>query len=226
MDTEKISKFILKLRKDNNLTQEKLANMLHVTYQAVSKWETGKSIPDIATLNLISKTFNIDLNELINGEKKTKRNKFFIIIIIVLSIAIILFGIYSVKRKHEIAFKTISSTCEQFKITGIAAYNKETASIYISDITYCNQDPTLYKSINCILYSSNGNTNVKIAEVNSESESYLSDYLNNVKISVDNFSKSCPTLANSQLYLEINAKDNNEKITTYRINLELKDNCN
>lgn len=227
MDESKISKFILKLRKDNNLTQEKFANMLHVTYQAVSKWETGKSIPDIATLNLISKTFNVDLNEIINGEKKAKeKNKFLIIIFIILFIIILIGGIYLFKHKHDFEFKTITSTCEQFKITGSAAYNQDKTSIYISNIDYCNQDKTLYKEIDCILYSASDETINKIAEVKSDTESYLNDYLSNVKINVDNYSNTCPILSNYKLYLEINAKDMDNKITTYRINLELNDNCN
>ena len=42
MDNEKISEFIKKIRKDNNLTQKELAAKYGVTYQAVSKWENGK----------------------------------------------------------------------------------------------------------------------------------------------------------------------------------------
>ena len=50
------------IRKKNNLTQKELADKLYVTYQAVSKWENNKSIPDISILQNISKMFNIDLN--------------------------------------------------------------------------------------------------------------------------------------------------------------------
>ena len=50
MDSEKIGKFIKELRKRNNLTQADLANKYGVTYQAVSKWETGKNIPDISLI--------------------------------------------------------------------------------------------------------------------------------------------------------------------------------
>lgn len=45
MNQERIGKFILELRKKNNLTQKEFANKLGVTYQAVSKWETGLSFP-------------------------------------------------------------------------------------------------------------------------------------------------------------------------------------
>ena len=57
MDQEKIGNIIKELRKKNNLTQQNLADQLGVTYQAVSKWENGKNIPDIAILKEISKLY-------------------------------------------------------------------------------------------------------------------------------------------------------------------------
>ncbi len=58
MDQEKISKFIKKLRKENNLTQKQLADKYEVTYQAVSKWENGINLPDVILLKQMSKDFN------------------------------------------------------------------------------------------------------------------------------------------------------------------------
>ena len=65
MEQEKIGKFIKKLRKENNLTQKDLADKYGVTYQAVSKWETGKNIPDISLLKEISKHFNVNIEDLL-----------------------------------------------------------------------------------------------------------------------------------------------------------------
>ena len=73
MDQEKIGKFIKKLRKDNNLTQDELAKKLGVTYQAVSKWENGKSIPDIAILKTVSELFNVNIDELLEGSVKNNK---------------------------------------------------------------------------------------------------------------------------------------------------------
>ena len=70
MDAVQIGNFIKNLRKKNNLTQKQFADKLGVTYQAVSKWETGKSIPDIILLKEISKIFSVNINELLEGEKK------------------------------------------------------------------------------------------------------------------------------------------------------------
>lgn len=61
-------KTILDIRKKNNLTQEELADKLFVTRQAVSRWETGDTIPTIDTLQNIAKIFNIDANILLGFE--------------------------------------------------------------------------------------------------------------------------------------------------------------
>ena len=53
MNQEKIGSLIKKIRKENNLTQQDFAKKYGVTYQAVSKWENGKNIPDIALLKEI-----------------------------------------------------------------------------------------------------------------------------------------------------------------------------
>ena len=56
------------IRKENNLTQEQLAESLNVTRQAVAKWELGETIPDISNLILISNKFNISLDRLLKND--------------------------------------------------------------------------------------------------------------------------------------------------------------
>ena len=64
---------IIKLRNDINLTQEQLADKLGVTRQAVSKWESGQSMPDVEKLIQLSKLFRVTTDELLNGvSEKTK----------------------------------------------------------------------------------------------------------------------------------------------------------
>ena len=70
MTPENVSKFIKNLRKKNNLTQKKLAEELGVTYQAVSKWENGKNIPDIEILKLICDKYNVNIEDIIGTKKK------------------------------------------------------------------------------------------------------------------------------------------------------------
>lgn len=61
---------LIKIRKDNNLTQEELADKLYITRQTVSNWENDKFYPDIETLILISDMFNISLDNLLKTDTK------------------------------------------------------------------------------------------------------------------------------------------------------------
>ena len=75
MDYEKIGNFILNLRKEKNMTQKELAEKLHVTDKAVSKWETGRGIPDIGTIKDIASIFNVTEKEILNGERNFQKKK-------------------------------------------------------------------------------------------------------------------------------------------------------
>ena len=60
---------ILEIRKKNNLSQDEMAKKWFVTRQAVSRWETGETIPQIDTLKLISKTYNVSVNTLLGAPR-------------------------------------------------------------------------------------------------------------------------------------------------------------
>lgn len=72
MDLDKIGKFIALNRKNKGLTQEQLAEKLGVTNKTVSRWETGKYMPDLSLLKPLSDELGITLNELLSGEKLEK----------------------------------------------------------------------------------------------------------------------------------------------------------
>ena len=65
-----IGKNIKKLRTQKDITQEQLAERLHVTRQAVSNWENGKTQPDVETLSMLAECFEISVEELIYGKKE------------------------------------------------------------------------------------------------------------------------------------------------------------
>ena len=65
-----LGKKIIKVRKENNLTQEDFAEKYNVTRQTVSSWENGKSYPDLDTLVKISNDFSISLDVLLKEDKK------------------------------------------------------------------------------------------------------------------------------------------------------------
>lgn len=68
MDQKKIGAFIAQCRKEKNLTQMQLAELLEITNQAVSKWENGRGMPDVSLLQPLCDALGISLNELFSGE--------------------------------------------------------------------------------------------------------------------------------------------------------------
>lgn len=74
MDQIKIGKFIAERRRENNLTQAQLAEMLNITDRAVSKWENGKSMPDSSIMLELCDILKINVNDLLCGEVVTMEN--------------------------------------------------------------------------------------------------------------------------------------------------------
>lgn len=68
MNQTEIGKFIAKCRKEKKLTQAQLAEKLNITDRAVSKWETGKSMPDSSIMLALCEILGITVNELLSGE--------------------------------------------------------------------------------------------------------------------------------------------------------------
>ncbi len=68
-------KIIKELREKENLTQIMLANMINVSDKTISKWETGKGLPDISLIEPLSKALKVSVIELMNGEYIVNKNK-------------------------------------------------------------------------------------------------------------------------------------------------------
>ena len=88
-------------RKKRGLSQEELADILNVSRQAITKWETNRGIPDIANLIRISEEFEISLDELIKGDNSVKRKiiydstmKKWHILVVVYLLAIVAYIVY------------------------------------------------------------------------------------------------------------------------------------
>lgn len=67
MDTKEI---LLELRTKHGLSQEQLAEQVHVTRQAVSRWETGETVPNTETLKLLSRLFDVSINTLLGSPRQ------------------------------------------------------------------------------------------------------------------------------------------------------------
>lgn len=73
MDQIKIGKFLKELRKEKGVTQEQLAEQFEVSRRSVSRWENGINLPDIAILIEMADYYEVELQELIDGERKGEK---------------------------------------------------------------------------------------------------------------------------------------------------------
>jgi len=72
VDQKKTGQFLKKLRNEKGLTQEQLAREFNVTNRSVSRWETGSNLPDISLLVDIADFYDVDVREIIDGERKSE----------------------------------------------------------------------------------------------------------------------------------------------------------
>jgi len=72
MNQEKTGKFIAELRKEKGMTQEQLAEKMGVTDKSISRWENGKTMPDLSMITILAEELNVEVSELLNGRKMTK----------------------------------------------------------------------------------------------------------------------------------------------------------
>ncbi len=73
MDQKKTGCFFKELRKEKGLTQEQLAEQLNISGRTVSRWETGKNMPDLDILIEMADFYEVDIRELIDGERKSEK---------------------------------------------------------------------------------------------------------------------------------------------------------
>jgi len=228
MDAEKIGKLIKEIRQKNNLTQKDFADKYNVTYQAVSKWENGKNLPDVTLLRQISKDFNVNMEDLLDGNivksKKIKKTILYILIIAFMIVSSIL--IINLNNKESFELKNISSKCEDFEVYGSLAYDNNKTSISISKMSYCGKDGQKeYQKLSCTLYETHDDIKKEISICDVMENTNLSNFLNKTKIYINNYEQVCKQYTDNSLYLEINA-ENDGNITTYKIPLKIENNCN
>ena len=162
MDQIKFGKFISSLRNEKHLTQEQLAEKLHVGSKTISKWECGNTIPDFETLISISKEFDISLYELSECEKiKDKtitkeellrivdkkhlnkiriKKRLIIISFITLILISILSLVYTITNFNTTKIYTIESYNKNFTVHGTYTKAKEYSVFSITKVDYIGED--------------------------------------------------------------------------------------
>lgn len=231
MNQEKTGKFICELRKQKKLTQEELGNLIPVGREAISKWERGITTPDINSLQRLSVIFNVSIQELLAGEKKTKENK--------QEIEKITLDLYStnLQKKKQIKIRTIViiiisisfliyyffNTYKQIKVYTITGFNDNIdlfdgmlistkEKIYFRLGTITPKNNKLVKNFS-LYYKENGEKNL-ICSGGDDKNIYFTDYYG--------YDEYLPTKKIdkiiSEIYLEITYEDNEED--TIKLNVK------
>ncbi|MBE5882306.1 MAG: helix-turn-helix transcriptional regulator, partial [Lachnospiraceae bacterium] len=71
MDQKKIGLFLRELRNEQNLSQEQLAEEFGVSSRSISRWENGNTMPDISIIIELADFYDVDIREIIRGERKS-----------------------------------------------------------------------------------------------------------------------------------------------------------
>lgn len=233
MNMQKIGKFILQLRQEKNLSQSDLANLIPVTRQAVSRWEKGQSIPDSSTLLIISKIFDVSINELLNGErikkeepkklekialdmidknnsqsKKFKRVLLFMVLIILL-LSFSFLAYYFINSYNSITVYKIEGENKNFTMqNGIFISTKQKTYFRLGKLIYNNN----IEVKNVRLYYKNGNKEKTIFE-DSDADILITDYYGYNEF----FPYEDINSIVKKLYLEINYNNNKVEIPKLKV---------
>lgn len=168
MNTEKVGKYISKLRKEKGLTQEELAERIGVNSKTISKWETGINVPDTVLLFELSKELGVSIQELLNcGETNSFNdskilvegisfyNKIFkkkaikICSVIIFAVLFIFAALFTFNNYNKNHVYDIQSKNSDYSVDGYLIFNpKESLFIidsisYESEITGTDNEPTI-----------------------------------------------------------------------------------
>ena len=151
MDQARIGKLIAKLRKKKGLTQSQLGEMVGVGDRAVSKWERGITLPNIAIINQLSEILGISSNELLSGKEKIstkskdiKEKRYLLTIVPVILILVSIIIALSNKQK---VYK-IKTDNEDYNVLGKVVFTNNTVYISIDEIICSNDNIKNTKIIN------------------------------------------------------------------------------
>ena len=157
-----------------------------------------------------------------------KRNRNVIILSIIAILILVLGTILLINRNTGFIFKTISSDCDSFTLTGSIAYDNNKTSLYISNIIYCGSEfEDKYNEVSLTLYEKNQDNLLILDKLVYNKDEFLpiSDYLKSITFNIDGISKMCKDYSSENIYIEIEAKDKNNITTIHKIPLKIEENC-
>lgn len=249
MNQVKFGKFLSLLRNERQLTQEQLAEKLHVSNKTISKWECGNILPDFEMLINISKIFNVSLYELSECEKipeksikkedilkivdknhlkkiSLKKKLIFISIIIMIIISLISI-IFTIANFNTTKVYTIESLNDNFEVHGSYTKTKDYSVFSITKIDYIGDDYNLTetKISNYDYELFNENTRVYSYKQNNTKNTELitNEIFSKINILIDSNTHDTQSLKDSKdLTLIISYLDEFDKNENKKININLK----
>lgn len=232
----KFANTIYSIRRDRNLTQKDLADLIGVSDRTISKWENGTTVPDLCQIRNICKKLEISPSLLIKSEKKFKDNMSFIkmklgkalnylihnIFLIGFIIAFILLLIYLINNFNSVKIYDLKYQSDKVSFeNGYFLKTKVTNILVINDIRInkIKYEPTeinleLYTYVNGdkkILYKADNLNSIFIEENKSNTDLLSKDTIENIK---------------RNLQLTITTKDEYDNIYTYECQLTFKEKFN
>ena len=246
MDSEKVGKYISKLRKNEGLTQEELAEKIGVNSKTISKWETGINVPDTVLLFELSKVFKVSVQDILNGDKietldkndyviikgitfynkifKKKITKifFFVLIFIIFVFSVL----YTINNYNKNLLYDIKSDNDDFAINGFLINNNNESIFILNDITFQSSvistdlEPKI-KQYSVAIQSGDESVNYYSTENEFEQLMNISDVVNTINITFVSNNDIMNNIHNNDLgdiYFVISYSNNN-KLEKHKIQL-------
>lgn len=232
----KFANTIYSIRRDRNLTQKDLADLIGVSDRTISKWENGTTVPDLCQIRNICKKLEISPSLLIKSEKKFKDNMSFIkmklgkalnylihnIFLIGFIIAFILLLIYFINNFNSVKIYDLKYDGDNIYLNHGYFFQTKTVNILTLEniaLKKIEYEPTeikleLYTLVNGdkkILYKADNLKNIYIEENKSNTDLLSKDTIENIK---------------RNLYLTIETRDEQNKVYKYECKLTFKEKFN
>lgn len=195
MDLNKIGQLIHDLRTEKGMSQTKLAEMIPITRQAVSRWEQGKSLPDSQTLIILSEIFEISIDEILagkrnapeekskitldlvdeyNNKKRTIKKITITSVLIICLLLILFFGYYFFNSYNSIKVYTVNGVGKEFfSYDGIMITTKQKTYLRIGEI----ESKTTERKIESVrLYFLDDNGQERILYKDSKTDILITSY--------------------------------------------------
>lgn len=223
---------IEKYRREKGLTQEQFAKKLGVSNTAVSKWEHGYNLPDIALLEPISKILDIDMMLLLTSENETKEetssknknkkitkficiNAFILLFLSVITIICSLLSSHYNQKINKLKSEQLqgykfNSIDDEFAISGYILFNKDNNLVILENIGYQNKSRSynnkIYNYSNISLYNDNKLIFQKIYSLKGKRYETVNDLLKESLLNTNNASKPINELNNPYILINITGK--------------------